>query len=64
MGLKELIIQQREQILALARRHARNVRVFGAMVRDEVGPDSDATFLILGALLMDVQDLLGERSIS
>lgn len=62
MGLDELIIQRREQTVALARKHgARNVRVFGSMARDEVGPDSDATFLILGTLLIDVQDLFRRK---
>ncbi|HWG84861.1 MAG TPA: nucleotidyltransferase family protein [Deinococcales bacterium] len=62
----------REEILAIAARHgARNVRVFGSVARDEAGPESDVDFLVdfeqgrslfdLGAMVLDLQDLLGRR---
>ncbi|MEX2139341.1 MAG: nucleotidyltransferase family protein [Pirellulales bacterium] len=62
----------RERILDVARRHgATRVRVFGSTVRGDATPASDVDFLVdlepgrslidLGALLMDLQDLLGCR---
>ena len=68
----ELLRQQRHEILKLASQHgARNVRVFGSAARDEADADSDIDFLVelepdrtlfdLGALLMDLQDLLGRK---
>lgn len=67
-----LIENNRAEILALAERHGiRNVRVFGSMARGDaddtsdvdllVSLPSDKTGLALGALLMDVQDLLQRR---
>ena len=67
-----LIENNRAEILALAERHGiRNVRVFGSMARGDaddtsdvdllVSLPSDKTGLALGALLMDVQDLLHRR---
>ncbi len=61
---------RREEILALAAaRGARDLRVFGSVVRDEAEVASDVDFLVemepgrslldLGGLLMDLQDLLG-----
>jgi len=72
VSLDPLVAEKREGILRLAHRHgARNVRVFGSAARGEVGPDSDVDFLVdldadrslldLGALLMDLQDLLGRK---
>lgn len=63
---------QREAILELAeRRGVRSLRVFGSVARGEARPDSDVDFLIelepgrtlldLGALQMDLQDLLGRK---
>jgi predicted nucleotidyltransferase len=63
---------KRQEILKLAARHgARRLRLFGSMARGEARPDSDVDFLVdlepgrtlldLGALLMDLQDLLGRR---
>lgn len=62
----------REKILTLASRHgATNVRVFGSVARGTFREDSDIDLLVdlepgytlidLGALLMDLQDLLGRR---
>ena len=67
-----LIENNRAEILALAERHGvRNMRVFGSMARGDaddasdvdllVSLPSDKTGLALGALLMDVQDLLHRR---
>ena len=72
MVADNLLNEKREAILRLAARHgARNVRVFGSAVRGEAGPTSDVDFLVeldadrslldLGALLMDLQDLLGRK---
>lgn len=70
MDTQQKIYEKRDEILEIAARHgARNVRVFGSVARGEAGPDSDVDFLVsiepgrslldLGALLMDLQDLLG-----
>ena len=67
-----LIESHRAEIRALAERHGfRDVRVFGSMARGDVTERSDVDLLVtlpagktglaLGALLMDVQDLLGRR---
>lgn len=67
-----LIENNRSEILALAERHGvRNVRVFGSMTRGTADDTSDVDLLVslppdrtglaLGALLMDVQDLLRRR---
>jgi predicted nucleotidyltransferase len=66
----ELLRQRRAEILRTASRYgARNVRVFGSAARGDAGPESDIDLLVdlepgrslldLGALLMDLQDLLG-----
>ncbi len=70
MTAMELIEQKREEILRIAAKHgARNVRVFGSVVRDEAGPESDVDFLIeVGSttsswfpagLIVELEDLLG-----
>lgn len=63
------IRSRREDILQLADSHgAKNVRVFGSIVRDQAGPESDIDFLVrmkpdrslldrIG-LIQDLQDLL------
>jgi len=67
-----IIEAHREQLRALAQRHrVRSIKVFGSMARDDADEDSDVDLLIettpetsgfvLGALLMDAQDLLGRR---
>ena len=67
-----LIESHRDEIRALAERHGfRDVRVFGSMARGDVNERSDVDLLVtlppgktglaLGALLMDVQDLLRRR---
>ncbi len=70
METNELLREKRDEILRTAARHgAHNVRVFGSTARGDVGPESDIDLLVnlepgrslldLGALLMDLQDLLG-----
>ena len=72
MALDQLIVEKRDDILAAARRHgASKMRVFGSMARGDAGPGSDVDFLVdlepgrdlfdLGALLMDLQDLLQRK---
>ena len=67
-----LIENNRSKILNLAERHGvRDVRIFGSMVRGDADDASDIDLLVslppgktglaLGALLMDVQDLLQRR---
>lgn len=70
--MHSMIEKNRAEILALAERHGiTNVRVFGAMARGDADDASDVDLLVslppektglaLGALLMDVQDLLQRR---
>jgi len=72
MGIDELLGQKRQDILRLAAQHgAYNVRVFGSVARGEASPDCDVDFLVelepdkslfdLGALLKDLQNLLGRE---
>lgn len=67
-----LIETHRAEILALAERHGvGDVRVFGSMARGDAGEGSDVDLLVslppektglaLGALLIDVQELLNRR---
>jgi len=66
------LLEKREDILAIAAKHgATNVRVFGSVVRDEAGEESDVDFLMdtpTGggllehiALIQDLEELLGCR---
>ena len=68
----EFLKSKRAEILDLAtKRGIRNLRVFGSFARGQAGPDSDVdllvdvepgrTYLDLGALLLDLQDLLGRK---
>ncbi len=70
MEIYELLISKREEIIhAAALRGARNIRVFGSVVRGDAQPDSDIDFLVdldsgrslldLGGLLMDLQIIIG-----
>lgn len=72
--MHDLIESRRAEIRALAERHGfREVRVFGSMARGDadkrelsdvdllVTLPAGRTGLALGALLMDVQELLGRR---
>jgi uncharacterized protein len=70
MEMSRLIQEKREDILRLAAKHgARNVRLFGSVVRGEATAASDVDFLVdagpdtspwfPGGLLMDLEKLLG-----
>lgn len=71
LGIKDILGDKRNEILALAQQHGvYNVRVFGSVARGEAAADSDVDFLVDGLenaswgggrLLMDLQDLLGRR---
>ncbi|MGI8688910.1 MAG: nucleotidyltransferase family protein [Thermomicrobiales bacterium] len=66
------LLEKREDILAIAAKHgAKNVRVFGSVVRGEAGEGSDVDFLMdtssggvlleFIALIQYLEDLLGCR---
>lgn len=72
LHMHRLIETHREELRTLARRYGiRSIKVFGSMARDDTDEDSDVDLLVetgpetsgfvLGALLMDAQDLLGRR---
>ena len=72
MEIEALVRSKRREILQIAARHgARRLRIFGSVARGDASPDSDFDFLVdmeagrslfdLGALLMDLQDLLNCR---
>ncbi len=72
MDLRAQVNAHRSQILDLARRHgARQVYLFGSIVRGEATADSDIDVLVelepdrslfdLGGLLMDLEALLGRQ---
>ncbi|MBV8885269.1 MAG: nucleotidyltransferase family protein [Chroococcidiopsidaceae cyanobacterium CP_BM_RX_35] len=73
LGIKELLHEQRSQILAIAEKHgAYNVRVFGSVARGEATEDSDIDFLVdynlekitpwfPGGLLIDLEQLLNRK---
>ncbi|MDJ0598464.1 MAG: nucleotidyltransferase domain-containing protein [Crocosphaera sp.] len=47
MKLKQLLLQNREEILKVAAKHgAHNVRIFGSVAREEDDENSDIDFLI------------------
>ncbi len=73
MSIETLLNEKRSDILQIAAQHgAINVRIFGSVARGEADAESDVDFLVtlepgrslldLGALLMDLQDLL-EREV-
>jgi predicted nucleotidyltransferase len=72
MNRRQVFHQEIARIREIAARHgAGNLRVFGSMARGDDRPDSDVdlvvtfdsgrTLLDHGALVMDLQDLLGFR---
>lgn len=72
MSLGQLVKSKRDQILTVAAAHgAGNVRLFGSVARQKEHAESDIDFLVdmapgrslfdLGALLMDLEELLGRR---
>ena len=72
MGIQEIIVSRKEQILALAAKYgASDVRVFGSVARGTADDNSDVGFLVnlapgrslfdLGGLLYELQKLLGRN---
>lgn len=72
MTVDELLKSRREEILRIAAKHgARNVRVFGSVIREEADEQSDIDFLVelepgrslldLGGLQYELEYLLGCR---
>jgi hypothetical protein len=71
LGIAEVIGQQREQVLQLAKSHGvYNVRVFGSVARGEAHAESDVDLLVDGLenaswgggrLLIELETLLGRR---
>ncbi len=72
MKLEELLREKRDEILRICAKHgARNVRVFGSVVRGEAGEDSDVDFLVefepgrslldQAGLVLDLEELLGRK---
>jgi predicted nucleotidyltransferase len=72
MGIEEILGEKREDILRIAAKHgARNVRVFGSVVRGEAKADSDVDFLVdvgpahsswfPAGLILDLEDLLSRK---
>lgn len=70
MDLVDLVVNKREQILAVAaKRGARDVRVFGSVARGDYDSESDVDFLVelepgrslfdLSGLICDLEELLG-----
>ena len=47
MGIQEIVKEKRQEILNISAKHgAKNVRVFGSVVRGEANEDSDIDFLV------------------
>ncbi|MFQ5881689.1 MAG: nucleotidyltransferase family protein [Candidatus Methylomirabilales bacterium] len=72
MTIDELLKAKRDEILRIAAKHgARNVRVFGSVVRGEAGEQSDVDFLVdlepdrslldHAALIGELQEFLGRK---
>lgn len=73
LGIKELLADKRDEILALAAKHgAYNVRVFGSVARGEATAESDVDFLIdydlkkitpwfPAGLMLDLEKLLDRK---
>ncbi|TAE60991.1 MAG: DNA polymerase subunit beta [Nostocales cyanobacterium] len=72
MGIKEVLLPFREEILKIANKYgAYNLRIFGSVARGEATPDSDVDFLLelephcslfdYIALTQDLAALLGRK---
>jgi uncharacterized protein len=72
MEIEQLLKEKREEILQIAQRHgAKNIRLFGSVVRGEAGESSDIDILVEvgenpspwfpGGLIADLEELLGRR---
>lgn len=71
-NIQELLKSKREEIIAVAKKHgARNVRVFGSVVRGDDNNSSDVDFLVdlgdnlsfffPGGLIIELEQLLGRK---
>ena len=73
MKLKQFLLEKREEIISIAKKHgAYNVRVFGSVAREEDDEKSDIDFLIdydlnkispwfPSGLMQDLQSILGRK---
>ncbi|WP_107670450.1 nucleotidyltransferase family protein [Cyanothece sp. BG0011] len=73
MKLKQLLLEKREEIISIAKKHgAYNVRIFGSVAREEDDEKSDIDFLIdydlnkispwfPSGLMQDLQSILGRK---
>lgn len=72
MITKQTLRERRDAILEIARRYgAHDVRVFGSVARGDAGENSDLDLIVRfepgrtlfdhGGLIMDLQELLGEK---
>lgn len=72
MNLRELLKENRQDILRIAKKHgARNIRLFGSVARGEDDEQSDIDFLVemepdrslldRAALQLELQELLGRN---
>ena len=72
MKISEIIHNKREDIIRLSARHgARNIRIFGSVLRGEERMDSDIDILVelekgrslldISGLSLDLQQLLGRK---
>jgi hypothetical protein len=72
MALDQLLKAKRPEILRIAAKYgARNIRLFGSVVRGETDERSDVDFLVemepgrtlldMGGLLMELRELLGRE---
>ena len=72
MDIEQFLHEKRDDIRAVAAKHgAFNIRIFGSVVRDEAGPDSDIDFLVdagpttsswfPAGLILDLEKILGCR---
>lgn len=72
MNLEQLIREKNTDIKAIAAKHgAKNIRLFGSVIRGEAGQDSDIDFLVdtetstsswfPAGLILDLEEILGCR---
>ena len=72
MNIEQILHKKRDEIRKIAAKHgAHNIRIFGSVVRGEVGQDSDIDFLIdagpttsswfPAGLILDLEEILGRR---
>jgi len=72
MDVRELLKEKKEEVLQIAAKHgARNVRLFGSVVRGEADEESDVDLLVTldpgttlldhAALIEELQELLGRK---